>query len=134
MFTRLTFLATQHTVLAHYSGLLFYQVAKSRDVEVLEGKTQYLEFAGNLIPVTKSGDQLAFNFYAFRENRLPFTVRVKDPNAESVGRVAFMRQPKVRRKSLVRSFPVTANSLCPTLDLNAEVWSILGNKNGLLTL
>ena len=71
------------------------QVAKSRDVEVLEGKTQYLEFAGNLVPVTKSGDQLAFNFYAFRENRLPFTVRVKDQHAESVGRVAFMRQPKV---------------------------------------
>ncbi|KAB7494140.1 hypothetical protein Anas_01326 [Armadillidium nasatum] len=70
-------------------------VAKSRDVEVLEGKSQYLEFAGNLIPVTKSGDQLAFNFYAFRENRLPFTVRVKDQNAESCGRVAFMRQPKL---------------------------------------
>ncbi|XP_047739260.1 centrosomal protein of 290 kDa isoform X8 [Hyalella azteca] len=75
----------------------FAEVAKSRDVEVLEGKTQYLEFAGNIVPVTKSGDQLSFNFYAFRENRLPFTVRVKDQHAEPVGRVAFMRQPKVGR-------------------------------------
>lgn len=73
----------------------FAQVAKSRDVEVLEGKPQFLEFAGNLVPVTKSGDQLAFNFYAFRENRLPFTVRVKDQHADPIGRVAFMRQPKV---------------------------------------
>lgn len=70
-------------------------MAKSRDVEVLEGKPQYLEFAGNLVPVTKSGDQLSFNFYAFRENRLPFTVRVKDLHADPIGRVAFMRQPKV---------------------------------------
>lgn len=76
---------------------LFVEVAKSRDVEVLEGKPQYLEFAGNLVPVTKSGDQLAFNFYAFRENRLPFTVRVKDQHADPIGRVAFMRQPKVGR-------------------------------------
>ncbi|XP_042242862.1 uncharacterized protein LOC121880005 isoform X26 [Homarus americanus] len=73
---------------------LFVEVAKSRDVEVLEGKPQFLEFAGNLVPVTKSGDQLAFNFYAFRENRLPFTVRVKDQHADPIGRVAFMRQPK----------------------------------------
>lgn len=80
------------------------QVAKSRDVEVLEGKTQYLEFAGNLVPITKSGDQLAFNFYAFRENRLPFTVRVKDLHAEPVGRVAFMRQPKVMRSHPVGLF------------------------------
>merc|ERR1711915_505721 len=75
----------------------FVEVAKSRDVEVLEGKPQYLEFAGNVVPVTKSGDQLAFNFYAFRENRLPFTVRVKDQHSDPNGRIAFMKQPKVGR-------------------------------------
>ncbi|XP_022247146.1 ankyrin-2-like isoform X8 [Limulus polyphemus] len=75
----------------------FSEVAKSRDVEVLEGKSQFLEFAGNLVPVTKSGEQLALNFQAFRENRLPFIVRVKDPHQESVGRIAFMREPKVSR-------------------------------------
>ncbi|CAL4058757.1 unnamed protein product, partial [Meganyctiphanes norvegica] len=75
----------------------FVEVTKSRDVEVLEGKPQYLEFAGNVVPVTKSGDQLAFNFYAFRENRLPFTVRVKDQHSDPAGRIAFMRQPKVGR-------------------------------------
>ncbi|XP_076361987.1 uncharacterized protein LOC143252947 isoform X19 [Tachypleus tridentatus] len=75
----------------------FSEIAKSRDVEVFEGKFQYLEFAGNLVPVTKSGEQLALNFQAFRENRLPFVVRVKDPHQESVGRIAFMREPKVGR-------------------------------------
>ena len=51
--------------------------------------------AGNLVPVTKSGDQLYINFHAFRENRLPFLVRVRDGNQESVGRIAFMKEPKV---------------------------------------
>ncbi|CAH1973765.1 unnamed protein product [Acanthoscelides obtectus] len=73
----------------------FTEVAKSRDVEVLEGKPQYVEFAGNLVPVTKSGDQLSLPFRAFRENRLPFSVRVKDPHAEAVGRCLFMKEPKV---------------------------------------
>lgn len=62
---------------------------------MLEGKAQYVEFAGNLVPVTKSGDQLRLGFKAFRENRLPFTVRVKDPHVDSVGRLLFMREAKV---------------------------------------
>ena len=33
--------------------------------------------AGNLVPVTKSGEQLHLIFHAFRENRLPFIVRLK---------------------------------------------------------
>ena len=38
----------------------FSEVAKSRDVEVLEGKSHFIEFGGNLVPVTKSGDQVRF--------------------------------------------------------------------------
>ena len=30
----------------------FIEVAKSRDVEVLEGKSNFVEFGGNLVPVT----------------------------------------------------------------------------------
>ncbi|XP_077536105.1 uncharacterized protein LOC144148417 isoform X5 [Haemaphysalis longicornis] len=77
----------------------FTEVAKSRDVEVLEKKSQYLEFGGNLVPVTKSGEQLQLQFQAFRENRLPFAVRVKDPHQEPLGRLAFMRQPRAARAS-----------------------------------
>ena len=72
----------------------FAEVAKSRDVEVLEAKSSYVEVAGNLAPVTKSGEQLGLRFHAFRENRLPFNIRVKDPNNETVGRVSFSREPR----------------------------------------
>lgn len=36
-------------------------------------------------------------FRAFRENRLPFSVRVKDPHADAVGRALFMREPRVAK-------------------------------------
>ena len=62
-----------------------------------------MEFAGNLLPVTKSGDQLNFNFYSFRENRMPFNMRVKDHTQEPMGRVAFMREKKVRATVSVRA-------------------------------
>ncbi|GBP41693.1 Ankyrin-3 [Eumeta japonica] len=73
----------------------YAQVAKSRDVEVHEGKPCYLEFAGNLVPVTKSGEQLSVPFKAFRENRLAFSVMVKSVHADAVARCQFMREPKV---------------------------------------
>lgn len=72
----------------------FTEVAKSRDVEVLENKAQFLEFAGNLTPVTKSGEQLYLIFQAFRENRLPVVARLKDANHNPVGRIAFMRNSR----------------------------------------
>lgn len=74
----------------------FTEVAKSRDLEVLEGRTIYLEFAGNLIPIMKSGEQQAMAFNAFKENRLAFTVRVKD-DEDSIGRINFMSEPKVAK-------------------------------------
>lgn len=75
----------------------FIEVAKSRDVEVLENKPQYLEFAGNLVPVTKSGEQLCLTFQAFRENRLPFMMRIKDPHQEPLARIAFLINPRTAR-------------------------------------
>lgn len=46
----------------------------------------------------KSGDQLQLGFRAFKENRLPFTVRVKDQDELTIGRILFMREPKVSIK------------------------------------
>lgn len=80
----------------------FTEVAKSREVEVLEGKPQYIEFAGNLVPVTKSGDQLSLNFQAFKENRLPFLMRVRDPHQEPVGRIAFMKEQRKQRSDVAQ--------------------------------
>ncbi|KAF1375594.1 hypothetical protein PFLUV_G00221800 [Perca fluviatilis] len=53
----------------------FEEVARSKDIEVLEGKPIHVDCYGNLSPLTKSGQQLVFNFYSFKENRLPFNVK-----------------------------------------------------------
>lgn len=44
--------------------------------QVLEGRPIYVDCYGNLAPLTKAGQQLVLNFYAFKENRLPFCVKV----------------------------------------------------------
>ncbi|XP_032691621.1 ankyrin-2 isoform X2 [Odontomachus brunneus] len=75
----------------------FLEIVKSRDVEALDGKDLYIEFSGNLVPVTKSGVQLKFTFKAFRQNRLSFHVKVKDPLLDPVARMLFMREPKVAK-------------------------------------
>ncbi|KAK7789791.1 hypothetical protein R5R35_012340 [Gryllus longicercus] len=91
----------------------FVEVAKSKDVEVLEGKTQYIEFAGNLVPVMKSGEQLQLGFRAFKENRLPFTVRVKDQDEDTVGRILFMKEPKVAKGEPAQTPICTLNIVLP---------------------
>uniref|UniRef100_A0A670ZR05 Ankyrin 2 n=1 Tax=Pseudonaja textilis TaxID=8673 RepID=A0A670ZR05_PSETE len=75
----------------------FAEVARSRDVEVLEGKPIFVDCFGNLIPLTKSGQHHIFSFYAFKENRLPLFVKVRDTTQESCGRLSFMKEPKSSR-------------------------------------
>ncbi|CAH8640818.1 unnamed protein product [Dicrocoelium dendriticum] len=72
----------------------FEVCAASPEVEVAEGRPVWLEAAGNLLPMTKSGEQLSLQFHAFRENRLAFPVRVRDIQADPVGKFAFMREPR----------------------------------------
>ncbi|XP_053110661.1 ankyrin-2 isoform X33 [Hemicordylus capensis] len=75
----------------------FAEVARSRDVEVLEGKPIYVDCFGNLVPLTKSGQHHIFSFFAFKENRLPLFVKVRDTTQESCGRLSFMKEPKSSR-------------------------------------
>ncbi|XP_061611271.1 ankyrin-3-like isoform X43 [Phyllopteryx taeniolatus] len=72
----------------------FEEVARSKDIEVLEGRPIYVDCYGNLAPLTKSGQQLVLNFYAFKENRLPFCVKVRDPSQEPCGRLSFLKECK----------------------------------------
>lgn len=82
--------------------------------QVLEGKTQYMEFSGNLVPVLKSGEQLQLPFRAFKENRVPFTARIKDPDAaDMMGRIMFMSEPKVPKGELPQTPICTLNILLP---------------------
>ncbi|XP_038611301.1 ankyrin-2 isoform X4 [Tachyglossus aculeatus] len=75
----------------------FAEVARSRDVEVLEGKPIYVDCFGNLVPLTKSGQHHIFSFFAFKENRLPLFVKVRDTTQEPCGRLSFMKEPKSSR-------------------------------------
>ncbi|XP_059386500.1 ankyrin-3-like isoform X15 [Carassius carassius] len=92
----------------------FEEVARSKDIEVLEGKPIYVDCYGNLAPLTKSGQHLVFNFYAFKENRLPFCVKVRDSNQDPCGRVSFLTEPKTS-KGLVQTAICNLNITLPGL-------------------
>nr|XP_033466471.1 ankyrin-3-like isoform X5 [Epinephelus lanceolatus] len=81
----------------------FEEVARSKDIEVLEGRPIYVDCYGNLAPLTKGGQQLILNFYAFKENRLPFCVKVRDPSQEPCGRLTFLKECKT-----IKGLPQTA--------------------------
>ncbi|XP_077310236.1 ankyrin-3 isoform X39 [Lithobates pipiens] len=91
----------------------FEEVARSKDIEVLEGKTIHVDCYGNLAPLTKGGQQLIFNFYAFKENRLPFSVKVRDPSQEPCGRLSFLKEPKTT-KGLPQTAVCNLNITLPT--------------------
>uniref|UniRef100_A0A8C9TCM3 Ankyrin 3 n=1 Tax=Scleropages formosus TaxID=113540 RepID=A0A8C9TCM3_SCLFO len=75
----------------------FEEVARSKDIEVLEGKPIYVDCYGNLAPLTKAGQQLFLSFYAFKENRLPFSVKVRDNSQEPCGRLSFLKESKTTK-------------------------------------
>ncbi|XP_049547701.1 ankyrin-3 isoform X6 [Anopheles darlingi] len=91
----------------------FTEIAKSRDVEVCEGRTIYLEFAGNIVPVQKSGEQLALQFNAFKENRLTFTVKIRNNLDDLLGRISFMNEPKVAKGEPIQTPLCTLNFTLP---------------------
>ncbi|KAK7175667.1 hypothetical protein R3I93_000051 [Phoxinus phoxinus] len=75
----------------------FTEVARSRDVEVLEGKPIYADCFGNLVPLTKSGQHHVFSFYAFKENRLALFIKIRDNAQEPCGRLSFTKEPRSYR-------------------------------------
>ncbi|XP_076586149.1 ankyrin-1a isoform X5 [Chaetodon auriga] len=71
----------------------FTEVARSRDIEVMEGMPLHLECSGNLVPVRKATQQpRCFSFQAFRDNRLPVSVKVRDSSKEPTGFLSFLRK------------------------------------------
>uniref|UniRef100_A0A3B3SKH6 Ankyrin 1 n=1 Tax=Paramormyrops kingsleyae TaxID=1676925 RepID=A0A3B3SKH6_9TELE len=71
----------------------FTEVARSRDVEVMEGMPLHLECTGNLMPMRKATQQpRSFCFQAFKDNRLPVSVKVRDNTKEPSGFLTFLRK------------------------------------------
>ncbi|XP_031417492.1 ankyrin-3 isoform X26 [Clupea harengus] len=92
----------------------FEEVARSKDIEVLEGRPVYVDCYGNLAPLTKAGQLLVLNFYAFKENRLPFCVKVRDNGQEPCGRLSFLRDSKPS-KSIPQTAVCNLNITLPAL-------------------
>ena len=77
--------------------------------------------SGNLIPGTKTEDQLNIVFRPFVENRLAFRVRVRDSSREPSARLSFMHEPRERKgQTAVCTLLVTLPDLIPT-DVNGNL-------------
>ncbi|MCI4395132.1 hypothetical protein PGIGA_G00176930 [Pangasianodon gigas] len=93
----------------------FTEVARSRDVEVLEGKPIFVDCFGNLVPLTKSGQHHVFSFYAFKENRLALFIKIRDSAQEPCGRLSFTKEPRTYRS-------LNHNAIC-NLNITLPVYS-----------
>ncbi|XP_060730211.1 ankyrin-2b isoform X17 [Tachysurus vachellii] len=93
----------------------FTEVARSRDVEVLEGKPIYADCFGNLVPLTKSGQHHIFSFFAFKENRLALFIKIRDNTQEPCGRLSFMKEP--------RSYRSLAHDAICNLNINLPMYA-----------
>uniref|UniRef100_A0A3Q4AXL2 Ankyrin UPA domain-containing protein n=1 Tax=Mola mola TaxID=94237 RepID=A0A3Q4AXL2_MOLML len=91
----------------------FTEVARSRDVELLEGKPIYADCFGNLVPLTKSGQHHVFSFFAFKENRLALFIKIRDTAQEPCGRLSFTKEPRTYR-SLTHNAICNLNIILPT--------------------
>ncbi|XP_030610367.1 ankyrin-3-like [Archocentrus centrarchus] len=101
----------------------FEEVARSKDIEVLEGRPIYVDCYGNLAPLTKAGQQLVLNFYAFKENRLPFCVKVRDPSQEPCGRLTFLKECKTTKglpQTAVCNLNITLPAVKKEMESDAE--------------
>ncbi|XP_054030910.1 ankyrin-1 isoform X1 [Dryobates pubescens] len=70
----------------------FTEVARSRDIEVVEGMPLHVELSGNLVPVKKATQPRSFLFQSFRENRLAIPIKVRDSSKEASGSLSFLRK------------------------------------------
>ncbi|GAA6069642.1 ankyrin-2, partial [Tachysurus ichikawai] len=93
----------------------FTEVARSRDVEVLEGKPIFVDCFGNLVPLTKSGQHHVFSFYAFKENRLALFIKIRDSAQEPCGRLSFTKEARTYRS-------LNQNAIC-NLNITLPVYS-----------
>ncbi|XP_061665092.1 ankyrin-2-like isoform X5 [Syngnathoides biaculeatus] len=101
----------------------FTEVARSRDVEVLEGKPIYADCCGNFVPLTKSGQHHHFSFFAFKENRLTLFIKIRDNTQELCGRLCFLKEPRSHRllaHNAICNLNITLPSYCKESDSDQD--------------
>ena len=77
-------------ILKSFAG--FTEVACSRNIEIREGQTVFFHCKGNM--ASRADDALQLNFFAFRENRLPFLVHVVDSNEPMKMKLVVILNPR----------------------------------------
>uniref|UniRef100_A0A672I392 Ankyrin 2a, neuronal n=1 Tax=Salarias fasciatus TaxID=181472 RepID=A0A672I392_SALFA len=101
----------------------FTEVARSRDVEVLEGKPIFADCFGNLVPLTKSGQHHVFSFFAFKENRLALFIKIRDTAQEPCGRLSFTKEPRTYRSlnhNAICNLNITLPTYCKESDSDQD--------------
>ena len=109
----------------------FIEIAKSKEIEVINGHTIYLDLqSNNLQPIVKTNEQLKFTFRAFRENRLPCIVRIRDQQQEPVGRLIFAKD-NGKLTSLIRtsSIPMTNGHQLSNTTIDLQTLQSICNLN-----
>jgi hypothetical protein len=107
----------------------FIEIAKSKEVEVINGNSIYLDLqSNNLQIITKTNEQLTFSFRAFRENRLPCVVRIRDQLQEPTGHLIFSKD-NGKLTSLQRTTSMTNGHIPSTTIIDPQILQPICNLN-----
>uniref|UniRef100_A0A8B9PC38 Ankyrin 1 n=1 Tax=Apteryx owenii TaxID=8824 RepID=A0A8B9PC38_APTOW len=102
----------------------FTEVARSRDIEVVEGMPLHVELSGNLVPVKKAAQPRTFLFQSFRENRLAIPIKVRDSSREASGSLSFLRKA-MKYEDLQHVLCHLNISVPPCTKVSAGSWALL---------
>ncbi|NXJ84813.1 ANK1 protein, partial [Trogon melanurus] len=111
----------------------FTEVARSRDIEVVEGMPLHVELSGNLVPVKKATQPRTFLFQSFRENRLAIPIKVRDSSREASGSLSFLRKA-MKYEDFQHVLCHLNISVPPCTKVSARSLSPLGGGGGDLSL
>jgi hypothetical protein len=112
----------------------FTEIAKSKEVEVVNGNSIYIDLqSNNLQTIIKTNEQLTLIFRAFRENRLPCVVRIRDQEQEATGRLVFSKDngklTSIQRTTSITMTNGQASSLSSTTIIDPQTLQTICNLN-----
>ncbi|CAF1132972.1 unnamed protein product [Adineta ricciae] len=115
----------------------FTEIAKSKEVEVVNGNSIYIDLQStNLQTIIKTNEQLTLVFRAFKENRLPCVVRLRDQEQEPSGRLIFSKDngklTSIQRTTSITMTNGQASALSSTTVIDPQTLQTICNLNILI--
>jgi ankyrin len=112
----------------------FTEIAKSKEVEVVNGNSLYVDLQSNTLQtIIKTNEQLTLIFRAFKENRLPCVVRIRDQEQEATGRLVFSKDngklTSIQRTTSITMTNGQASSLSSTTIIDPQTLQTICNLN-----